>query len=275
MARSGNWAGACVVLAICYSASPACATGARVLSFEASKTHPFVITSAPPAKEPDAGRALRSTERVPRLEADFAEQGEAFAALHTPIERTSNILVPAWMRSAAGHAGMGNLPASPFSTFAPRRALTPCDDATYRPNHHISLEAEGRRAAFYRTMAQAACDAGIPVVLFDALITQESRYNPAALSPKGAIGMSQLMPARARALGVSNAWSIEENLRGGARHMRALLDEFGRFDLALAAYNAGEGRVRGKGQVPHIRETVDYVRTILKTVEDLQLGDRG
>jgi soluble lytic murein transglycosylase-like protein len=57
-------------------------------------------------------------------------------------------------------------------------------------------------------------------------------------------------------------------MRGGARYLRSLLDEFGRFDLALAAYNAGEGRVRGTGRVPPIRETVGYVSRILLTMRD-------
>jgi soluble lytic murein transglycosylase-like protein len=117
-------------------------------------------------------------------------------------------------------------------------------------------------------MANAACDAGVPVPLFDALLTQESRYNPVALSPRGAIGLAQLMPDRARRLGVLDAWDPLENMRGGARYLRSLLDDFGRFDLALAAYNAGEGRVRGAGRVPRIRETVNYVSKILLTMRD-------
>ncbi len=117
-------------------------------------------------------------------------------------------------------------------------------------------------------MANAACEAGIPVNLFDALLAQESRYNPMALSPKGAAGLAQLMPDRARRLGVRNVWDPMENMRGGARYLRSLLDEFGRFDLALAAYNAGEGRVRGTGRVPRIRETVGYVSRILLTMRD-------
>ena len=108
----------------------------------------------------------------------------------------------------------------------------------------------------------------MPVPLLDALIIQESRYNPFALSPKGASGIAQLMPERARILGVRDVWNPIENMRGSARHMRALLDEFGRFDLALAAYNAGEGRVRTRRQVPQIRETVSYVTRILLTMRN-------
>jgi soluble lytic murein transglycosylase-like protein len=117
-------------------------------------------------------------------------------------------------------------------------------------------------------MENAACEAGVPVNLLDALLTQESRYNPIAISPKGASGIAQLMPGRARQLGVRNVWDPVENMRGGARYLRALLDEFGRFDLALAAYNAGEGRVRSAGGIPRIRETVNYVAGILMTMRE-------
>lgn len=88
------------------------------------------------------------------------------------------------------------------------------------------------------------------------------------------------MPSSARKLGVRNVWNPVENMRGGARYLRALLDEFGRFDLALAAYNAGEGRVRAARQVPRIRETVNYVSSILLTMRDqfrrrLDAGERN
>ncbi|NBC37288.1 transglycosylase SLT domain-containing protein [Novosphingobium sp. FSY-8] len=115
-------------------------------------------------------------------------------------------------------------------------------------------------------MAEAACEAGVPAPLFDALIIQESRYNPVAISPKGATGLAQLMPTSARILGVRNILDPRENMRGGARYLRSLLDEFGRFDLALAAYNAGAGRVRARGRVPRITETIHYVSNILVTM---------
>jgi soluble lytic murein transglycosylase-like protein len=116
-----------------------------------------------------------------------------------------------------------------------------CLFARYRPNPKLPFEAERRRAVWFPVMAQAACDAGVPVNLFDALITQESRYMAGALSAKGAAGMAQLMPASAKFLGVKNVWDPADNMRGGARYLRRLLDEFKQYDLALAAYNAGAG----------------------------------
>lgn len=148
------------------------------------------------------------------------------------------------------------------------QAPTFCGSEPYRPNPALPVTAERRRATWYPTMVTAACEAGLPPQLLDALVTQESRYNPLALSPKGAAGIAQLMPGRARLLGVRDVWNPVDNLRGGARHLRALLDEFGRFDLALAAYNAGEGRVRRTLEVPRIPETLGYVSAILMTMNN-------
>jgi soluble lytic murein transglycosylase-like protein len=97
------------------------------------------------------------------------------------------------------------------------------------------------------------------------LILQESRYQVGALSPKGARGLAQLMPGTAAQLGVRNSWNALENLRGGALYLRQQLNEFGRVDLALAAYNAGPGSVRKRMQVPRIQETMNYVVAITRS----------
>jgi soluble lytic murein transglycosylase-like protein len=115
-------------------------------------------------------------------------------------------------------------------------------------------------------MTASACRAGIPIDLFDALVIQESRYDPAALSQKGATGITQLMPTTARALGVSNTWEVADNFEGGARYLRKQLDAFGSWPLALGAYNAGPGNVAKYGQVPPFRETREYVRAILASI---------
>ena len=97
--------------------------------------------------------------------------------------------------------------------------------------------------------------------LLEAVVWQESRWNPSARSRVGAIGLAQLMPGTARDLGVDPSDPIQ-NLSGGARYLRQQLDEFGSVRLALAAYNAGPGRVRRLGRVPRIPETLNYVATI-------------
>ena len=119
---------------------------------------------------------------------------------------------------------------------------------------------------FAAALTQAAAAANVSPSLLAALVWQESRWNPQALSPKGAMGLAQLMPATARYLGVNPADPIQ-NLHGGARYLRQLLDQFdGNVEKALAAYNAGPGRVRSAGGVPAIAETQAYVSSIVRRI---------
>ena len=114
----------------------------------------------------------------------------------------------------------------------------------------------------YLEMAWAAANRyGIPSGLFLRLVQQESGWNPGAVSPKGAIGLAQLMPQTARVLGV-DPHDPAENLEGGARYLRQQYDRFGNWRLALAAYNAGPEAVERHGGIPPYRETRNYVRVI-------------
>jgi soluble lytic murein transglycosylase-like protein len=108
-----------------------------------------------------------------------------------------------------------------------------------------------------------AAETGLSPSLIKAVALVESGFDPQALSPKGAQGLMQLMPATAKQLGVRNAFDPGENLRAGARYLRSMLDEFdGDLNLALAAYNAGPAAVRRHGGVPAYRETRDYVSKV-------------
>ena len=114
----------------------------------------------------------------------------------------------------------------------------------------------------YLQMARAAANRyGIPSGLFLRLVQQESGWNPGAVSPKGAIGLAQLMPQTARLLGV-DPHDPAANLEGGARYLRQQYDRFGNWRLALAAYNAGPEAVERHGGIPPYRETRNYVRVI-------------
>jgi soluble lytic murein transglycosylase-like protein len=99
-------------------------------------------------------------------------------------------------------------------------------------------------------------------LLVDSVIQVESNYNPYAISPKGAQGLMQLMPATARRFGVKNSFDPQQNIEGGVRYLKFLQETFQDDRLAVAAYNAGEKAVTKYGNVPPYRETVDYVAKV-------------
>lgn len=104
---------------------------------------------------------------------------------------------------------------------------------------------------------------GVPEKMILGVMMQESKGNPTITSPAGAKGLMQLMPGTARELGVTNRSDPKQNLEGGVKYLGQMLKKFGGDpSKALAAYNAGPGRVQRAGGVPHIRETQNYVRTI-------------
>lgn len=112
--------------------------------------------------------------------------------------------------------------------------------------------------------------------LVRAVVHTESGGNPAAVSSKGAMGLMQLMPQTAQAMGVTNVFSPQDNLDGGVRYLRTLLERYnGDLDLALAAYNAGAGAVDRARGVPHYRQTQDYVRKVTSSYyNEAAAGDR-
>lgn len=107
---------------------------------------------------------------------------------------------------------------------------------------------------------------GVNPALVSALIEVESAYRPDAVSPKGAMGLMQLMPGTAREYAVADPYDPTANIEAGTRHLRALLDRYG-VNSALAAYNAGEGPVQKFGGVPPYPETHRYITKILRLVD--------
>ncbi|MCY1669430.1 lytic transglycosylase domain-containing protein [Novosphingobium sp. SL115] len=139
-----------------------------------------------------------------------------------------------------------------------------CPYAQYRPAPWLSLAAEQRRLRHHAAIQQVACEVGLPANLLDALVGQESAYRHDAVSKAGAQGLTQLMPATARSLGIVRTFDPWLNLRGGARYFRQQIDRFKRVDLALAAYNAGPARKSlANGKIPRIVETRNYVRSVI------------
>lgn len=221
-----------------------------VIDVGRSAAKPAIPALAPQGLSPEA------------LQSDFLQIG-ASGAQDQPIDvGRSSIPVPLWMQTGRVMTGAALIAQSVVAPYM--YSPSACTMTPYRPRGDLAPWQEARRARYFPLISAVACEAGVPTGLFDALVAQESRYDPLIVSNKGAVGLTQLMPDTARGLGVLDSRDPLANLRGGARYLRSHLDEFKRVDLALAAYNAGPGRVRTLGRIPPFRETIDYVAAITK-----------
>lgn len=145
----------------------------------------------------------------------------------------------------------------------------------FRPQKRVSRIYRRRHWNFYpvqspfdNLIVQAAKDQGIEPALVKAVVHVESAFDPKARSPKGAMGLMQLMPQTARRFGVSDAYAPEENLAGGAKYLKWLIARYsGNLILVLAAYNAGEAVVDRLRNIPPYRETQNYVRKVQKALD--------
>ncbi len=126
-------------------------------------------------------------------------------------------------------------------------------------------------AAFEATIHQYAWRYGLDPALLTAIIRVESNFNPLAVSNKGALGLMQLMPRTASSLRVTDPMDPRQNILGGAKQLRYLLDRFeDNLELALAAYHAGASRVRYYEGIPPFASTQQYVQNVLRTYRALQ-----
>ncbi len=135
-----------------------------------------------------------------------------------------------------------------------------------------ALEASPEKTTTYRydsLIEKYASVYGLDPFLVRSVIATESSFNEKAVSSKGAQGLMQLMPATASRLGVKNSFDPEQNIQGGTKHLRNLLDLFNNdLPLSLAAYNAGENLVQRLGRIPDIKETHDYVRQVTQQYQN-------
>lgn len=167
--------------------------------------------------------------------------------------------VRASYQAASGLSGMGG----PTTLTAPSSVPLPASSAEWAAR----LPERGRQYA--GAIEQAANRAGVDPRLLASLAWQESAFRPDARSGAGAMGLTQLMPGTARELGVDPNDPVA-NLEGGARYLRKQIDRFGSVELALAAYNAGPGKVARAGGIPDIAQTQDYVRKVMGHYAELR-----
>lgn len=131
------------------------------------------------------------------------------------------------------------------------------------------------REQFGVVINQAAKDNNVNPKLIEAVIEQESGFNPGAVSKAGALGLMQLMPETALAMGVKNPLNPQENIRGGTKYLSSLLSRYqGNVTLALSAYNAGPGNIEKYNGVPPFEETKKYLKNVLGKFKD-EMGQGG
>ncbi len=132
----------------------------------------------------------------------------------------------------------------------------------------ISEKKSPSNKAYDHIIKRKSSEYNIDPAIIKALITTESSWNPRAVSKKGAMGLMQLMPATANEMQITDPFDPEENIDGGTRYLRQLLDRFDdNLDLALAAYNAGPSRVEKRRGIPRIAETKKFIKKVLSIYE--------
>lgn len=170
---------------------------------------------------------------------------------------------------AGGHTWIAGGPASASASPSASTGFAEAPQQVTVADAPLTLVDDSAGPAQWRgRIAELAAKYDVSPTLLEALVWQESRWRTGAVSPVGARGLAQLMPGTARQMGV-NPHDPSSNLEGGARYLRMQLDAFGGdLEKALAAYNAGPARVQAAGGIPRIRETQNYVASIMARLTD-------
>ena len=157
----------------------------------------------------------------------------------------------------------------------PAIALFPVENLNPQVDVNTEFEVVPPSEAYEEIIQEAAAEYDIDAALIRAVMQAESAFHPYAVSRAGAEGLMQLMPELADEMGVTDSFDPRENIMGGVRYLKRLLEYHnGDLDLALASYNAGPGNVQRYGGVPPFRETRNYVRTI-KALYKRSRGSKG
>lgn len=151
-----------------------------------------------------------------------------------------------------------------FGTLLKNRGISSVDASIYT-NQNVNFNKRATRDEIISMIDDTSAKYGVDAKLIKALVKQESGFNPTAKSKAGALGLMQLMPSTAKGLGVKDPLDAKQNIEGGVKYVKSLLNRFdGNIILALAAYNAGPNAVKKYNGIPPYKETQNYVKSILK-----------
>jgi soluble lytic murein transglycosylase-like protein len=196
---------------------------------------------------------------------DAAPQNAAKDAIRAPmasqVEAVASMKSPLASQRLALKRQLGQVPSGSFFLLPPPARIG-SSSGTYRAADCDPLPG----SQIEDLITGAANRANLPPDLLRSMVNQESGFRPCAVSPKGAMGLMQLMPATATQLGVSDPFNPKENVDAGAKLVKHLLEIYGDLPMALGAYNAGPSRVDDAKGIPNIPETLNYVQKILSSM---------
>lgn len=140
---------------------------------------------------------------------------------------------------------------------------------------HLETQASSGNSEFDQTIKKIAQEHGLEPALIHSIIRAESNYNCNAISSKGAMGLMQLMPETAKKYGVRNPFDPAENIEGGVKYLKDLMNIFGRrTDYVLAAYNAGQEALKRNGGIPPYPETKNYIEKVMASYRETYIGKK-
>jgi len=173
-------------------------------------------------------------------------------------------------RQFASLSGMGKTPDADFQSILDSKLNMPqtqnSQNKVFSPLSADRMEIEG-------LIEKYSARNGLDKDFVKALVKQESGFNPKATSKCGAMGLMQLMPGTAQGIGVTNPYDAEQNIAGGTKYLRSMIDRFeGNEKLALAAYNAGPNAVKKYGGIPPYQETQNYVKNVMSMYQGYKNG---
>ena len=214
-------------------------------------------------------RTIRAIMDINALQSLGAVKG--FAEQNGMSSSIFNTIYEEMLKSSSLPGPLSSISTNILGSLSPNRLLYTGKNRVFQPSSLSDVRTTMPNVGgsigsgqYAHIIKQAADDYNLPEKLISSVIKQESNFNNQVVSHAGAEGLMQLMPGTARFLGVKDSFDPVQNITGGAKYLRQMLNQFGgNTELALAAYNAGPGNVKKHGGIPPFKETQQYVKNVL------------